>query len=25
LAGIGEGDVLLNSLGVFFGLKYKFN
>ena len=25
LAGIGEGDVLLNSLGVFFGLKYKIN
>ncbi len=25
LAGIGEGDVLLNSVGVFFGLKYKIN
>lgn len=25
LAGVGEGDVLLNSAGVFFGLKYKIN
>jgi hypothetical protein len=25
LAGIGEGDVLLSSLGVFLGLKYKIN
>lgn len=25
LAGIGEGDVLLNSVGVFFGIKYKIN
>jgi len=25
LAGIGEGDVLLNSVGVFFGFKYKIN
>ncbi len=25
LAGVGEGDVLLSSLGVFLGLKYKIN
>jgi opacity protein-like surface antigen len=25
LSGVGEGDVLLNSAGVFFGLKYKIN
>lgn len=25
LAGVGEGDVKLSSLGVFFGLKYKLN
>ncbi|MEQ1586094.1 MAG: outer membrane beta-barrel protein [Cyclobacteriaceae bacterium] len=25
LVGIGEGDVLLNSLGIFFGVKYKIN
>jgi opacity protein-like surface antigen len=25
LAGVGEGDVLLNSLGIFLGLKYKIN
>jgi len=25
LAGVGEGDVLLSSLGIFFGLKYKLN